>query len=306
MVYKVAIIGSGPAGLTAGIYMARAKFSTIVIEGSLPGGQLTTTTKVENWPGNREIMGPDLMDNMRDHAQSSGCEMISASVTEVKFDQKPFRLSCDNGQTIEAETVILASGSSHKKLGCKGEKEYWGSGVSVCATCDAPFFEGKEIVIVGGGNSAMIEADHLAHFAKKITILQILDELTANDPVKFSVLDNPKITIKYHTKLKEIQGDGLGVTQVLVEDTKTHESSTINTDGVFIAIGLKPNTQLVKGLVDMDEHGYVKISNGTATSVQGVFAAGEVADSKYRQAVTSAGLGCMAALDCQAYLNKRS
>ncbi len=305
MVYKVAIIGSGPAGLTAGIYMARAKFSTAVIEGSLPGGQLTSTTKVENWPGDIEIMGPDLMTNMRDHAKSSGCQLISNTVNRVDFSQKPFKLFCDSNQVIEAESIIVASGSSHKKLGCKGESEYWGSGVSVCATCDAPFYEGRDVVVVGGGNSAMVEAEHISHFAKKVTIVHILDELTANDPIKFRVLENHKITIKYHTAIKEIQGDVLGVTQVLVEDTKDHSTSIIPTDGVFVAIGLTPNTQMFKGILDMGSHGYLNVTQGTLTSVPGVFAAGEVSDFRYRQAVVSAGLGCMAALDCQTYLNNQ-
>ena len=301
--YKVAIIGSGPAGLTAGIYMARAKFSTILIEGLLPGGQMMTTTKVENWPGNTEIMGPDLMENMLKHAANSGCKTISGVVERVSFDNKPFTLFYDNNKTIEAESIIVAAGSSHKKLGCKGEAEYWGSGVSVCATCDAPFYEGKNVVVVGGGNSAMVEAEHIAHFAKKVTIIHILDELTANDPIKFKVLENPKITIQYHAIVKEIQGDGLGVTQILVEDTKTKDVATIKADGIFIAIGLVPNTTLFKNILEMDTHGYLTVHNGTSTSKPGIFAAGEVSDFRYRQAITSAGLGCMAALDCQSYLN---
>ncbi len=305
MVYKVAIIGYGPAGLTAGIYMARAKFPTVIIEGALPGGQLMTTTKVENWPGNIEIMGPDLMTNMREHAKNSGCQLMSSAVLSVDFAQKPFTLVCDNNQVIQAESVIVASGSSHKRLGCKGEAEYWGSGVSVCATCDAPFYEGKDVVVVGGGNSAMVEAEHISHFAKKVTIVHILDELTANDPIKFKVLENPKITIKYHTAIKEIQGDVLGVTQVFVEDIKDHSTSIIPTDGVFVAIGLTPNTQMFKGVLAMDNHGYLSVTQGTATSLPGIFAAGEVSDFRYRQAVVSAGLGCMAALDCQAYLNNQ-
>jgi len=302
MIYKVAIIGSGPAGLTAGIYMARAKLLTIIIEGVIPGGQLMTTTKVENWPGNTEIMGPDLMGNMRAHAQASGCAMVSSVVSGVNFDQQPFKISCDNGQTIQAESVIIATGSSHKKLGCKGEAEYWGSGVSVCATCDAPFYQDRDVVVVGGGNSAMVEAEHLAHMAKKVTIINILDDLSANDPIKFKVLENPKIIIKHHASIKEIQGDGLGVTHVLVEDTKNHALSTIKTDGVFVAIGLTPNSSLFKDVLEMDAHGYLIVRDGMKTSKPGVFAAGEIADPVYRQAIVSAGFGCMAALDCQKYL----
>lgn len=306
MVYKTAIIGSGPAGLAAGIYLSRAKQASVVIEGMIPGGQLTTTTKVENWPGTREIMGSDLMANMREHAQASGCQLVSGVVTRVAFDQKPFKLFCDNNQVIEAESVIVATGSSHKKLGCKGEAEYWGSGVSVCATCDAPFYTNREVVVVGGGNSAMVEADHLAHVAQKVTIVHMLDELTANDPIKYRVMDNPKISIKYHTVVKEIQGDGLGVTQVLLEDTKTRAQSTFKTDGIFAAIGMAPNTQLFKDVLAMDSYGYLTLVQGMQTSVPGVFAAGEVADFRYRQAITSSGFGCMAALECQAYLSKLS
>lgn len=306
MVYKVAIIGSGPAGLTAGIYTARAKFSTVILEGLMPGGQLMTTTKVENWPGNTEIMGPDLMDKMRAHAQTSGCTMFSYFVSGVDFDQSPFKLFCDNGQTIQAESVIIATGSSYKKLSCKGEREYWGSGVSVCATCDAPLYQDRNVVVVGGGNSAMVEADHLANFAKSVTIINILDDLSATDPLKFKVIENPKVTIKNHLIVKEIQGDGMGVTQVLVEDTKSHETSTIKTDGVFVAIGLTPNSQLFKNILEMDSHGYLVVKQGTQTSRPGIFAAGEIADPIYRQAISSAGFGCMAALDCQKYLSTSS
>lgn len=302
MVYDVAIIGSGPAGLTAGIYMTRGQFSTIIIEGIQAGGQLMTTSKVENWPGTLEILGPDLMANIKQHAQSSGCTMVPSTVTGVNFAKKPFSLTCENGQTIQAKSVIIATGSSHKKLGCKGELEYWGKGVSVCATCDAPLYQDREVVIIGGGNTAMVEAEHLSHVAKKITIINLLDDLSATDPLKLKVLASPKVTIKHHTSTKEIQGDGLGVTQVLVEDTKTHEMSAIKTDAVFVAIGLTPNSQLFKDILKIDAHGYLVVTDGTQTSIPGVFAAGEVADSRYRQAVTSAGFGCMAALDCENYL----
>lgn len=304
--YKVAIIGSGPAGLTAGIYTARARLSTVIVEGVMPGGQLTMTTTIENWPGNTEIQGPILMENMRAHAAASGCVMLSSVISRVDCEGDSFTLCCEDGQKIQAESVIIATGSSHKKLGCLGEAKYWGSGVSVCATCDAPFYKDKEVVVVGGGNSAMVEAEHLSHIAQKVTIINILDDLSANDPIKFKVLENPKVTVRHHVSVKEIQGDGLGVTQVVVEDTKDHTLSLIKADGVFIAIGLTPNSQLFKNILELDQHGYVVVRHGTQTSIPGIFAAGEIADPIYRQAVVSAGLGCMAALDCQRYLSKKN
>jgi thioredoxin reductase (NADPH) len=247
-------------------------------------------------------MGPDLMTNVRAHAVASRCQLLATAVAKVSFDKQPFTLTCDNGATVEAEAVIIACGSSHKKLGCPGEERYWGSGVSVCATCDAPFYKNKEVVVVGGGNSAVVEADHLAHVAKKVTIVHMLDQLTATDSLKFKVLKNPKISVSAHTVVKEIQGDASGVTQVLVEDAKEHTTVVIPAQGVFVAIGMAPNTQIFKGVLDMNNHGYLNLVKGMQTSVPGVFAAGEVADSRYRQAITSAGFGCMAALDCQAYL----
>ncbi|KKQ49188.1 MAG: Thioredoxin reductase [candidate division TM6 bacterium GW2011_GWF2_38_10] len=303
MIYKVAIIGSGPAGLTAGIYMARGKYSTIVLEGPMPGGQLTTTTAVENWPGSLSIMGQELMENMRAQAQKNGCFMLQESATQVDFSQRPFTITTDGNKTIQAESVIIATGSRHKKLGCPGEDAYWGSGVAVCATCDAPFYQNKTVVVVGGGNSAMVEADHLAHFANKVIILNLLENLTATDPIKDKVLANPKIEIKYSTKLNEIKGDKLGVTHVILENTITHATAELKTDGVFVAIGLIPNSEIFKDSLKTDAYGYLVSHENTKTTIPGVFVAGEIADHKYRQAATSAGQGCMAALDCQAFLN---
>ena len=305
MAYDVVIIGAGPAGLTAGIYASRGKLNTALIEGSQPGGQLMTTTDVENWPGNISIMGPELMINMREQAQKCGCLLISASVTKVDFTKTPFILYLDNGQEIQAQSVIVATGASHKKLGCPGEKEYFAKGVSVCATCDAPFFANKEVVIVGGGDSAMTEAEHLTHFVKKLTVVHILDKLTGKDPIKDKVLANPKVEVLYSSAVKEIKGDEQKVTLVVIENQLDKSLTTIHADGVFVAIGLAPNTSIFKGQLDINNYGYLVVKDNTKTSVDGVFVAGDVADYRYRQAVTSAGTGCMAALDCQAYLSKK-
>jgi len=302
MKYQLAVIGSGPAGLTAAVYASRAKLSTIVIEGPQPGGQLMTTTNVENWPGNVSIPGPDLMINMRSHAEACGAELLMESVVSVDTSARPFVLTTDSGKVITAETVIVGTGATSKRLGCPGEQEYWAKGVSTCATCDAPFFEGKDIVIVGGGNTAVTEAEHLTHFAKSITVVHILDALTANDPIKDKVLSNAKVSFRYASTIVEIKGDGNHVTEVVVEHQVTKERTTLAVQGVFIAIGFNPNTGLFKGKLAMDQYGYLTLTGHTKTSVPGIFAAGDVADYRYRQAITSAGVGCMAALDCQAFL----
>jgi len=305
MNYQVAIIGSGPAGLTAGIYTGRAKLNTIIIEGNLPGGQLMTTTTVENWPGEVSILGPDLMIKMREQAAAYGAHFIQASITRVDFAQQHYQLFSDDGKTITAESVIIATGSTNKKLGCPGEAEYFGKGVSTCATCDAPFYADKEVIVVGGGNSAVTEAEHLLHFVKKLTIVHILDALTANDPIKDKVLNNSKTHFLYNATVVEIQGDNNHITKVVIENQKDKTRTTVSAAGVFIAIGFNPNTAMFKGQLEMDQYGYLRMQDHTKTSKPGIFAAGDVADFRYRQAITSAGAGCMAALDCQTYLSKK-
>ncbi|MCF7800015.1 thioredoxin-disulfide reductase [Candidatus Babeliales bacterium] len=304
MVHKVIIIGSGPAGLTAGIYSARSGFDPILLAGNQPGGQLTTTTKVENWPGNTEIMGPQLMMNMQEHAKNYGCQILFDTVEKVDFSKKSYKIVTQDGAEYLSESVIIATGASHKKLNIPGEKEYWSKGVSVCATCDAPFFRDKHVVVVGGGNSAVQEADHIAKFATKVTVVHILDKLTANDPIKDKVLENPKISIIYNSTVKEIMGDDQKVTQVLIENQKDKKTETVKTDGVFIAIGMKPNTEIFKDQIDLDSYGFIKQHENTQTNKKGVFAAGDVCDFIYRQAITAAGQGCMAALDCEKYLGR--
>lgn len=302
MIRNVVIIGSGPAGLTAGIYTARAKLNPLIIEGELSGGQLMTTTMVENWPGSTSIPGPDLMMNMRDQAIHCGAEVISENVTSVDFSSLPYKITYGNGKTVETKAVIVATGASHKKLGCPGEKEYWGKGVTVCATCDAPFYEGKEVIIVGGGNSAMTEADYLTRFASKVTVIHILDKITANDPIKDRVLVHPKVNFIYSSTVTEIHGNGENVTGVITTHQQTGEKTRVKTDGVFIAIGLKPNSDLFKGQLDMDKYGIIQLTSHTQTSKPGIFAAGDIVDYRYKQAITSAGDGCKAALDCEIYL----
>lgn len=302
MKYDVVVIGSGPAGCTAGLYAARGNYSTLVIEGLQSGGQLTTTTYVENWPGEESILGYDLMDKLKAHANKYGAQFLTEQVTHVNFDSYPYTLTTSGKKNITARSVIIATGSSHKKLQCPGEQEYFAKGVATCATCDAPFYRDKNVVIVGGGNTAVTEAEHLAKFAKTVTIIHILDELTATDPIKFKVLNDPKISFIYNSTVKEIHGNNEHVTHVTVENMRTNDLQTVATDGVFIAIGFYPNTQLFKDSLTCDQYGYLTLTGRTQTSKPGVFAAGDVADFTYRQAITSAGAGCMAALDAQAFL----
>jgi thioredoxin reductase (NADPH) len=300
MAHKVVIIGSGPAGLTAGIYTARAGLKPVLIEGMQPGGQLTTTLKVENWPGLIEVQGPKLMMDMKKHAQHVGCEIISDQVTKVDFSKKPYKIFTQNGKELEAESVIIATGAAHRKLNVPGEKEYWGKGVSVCATCDAPFFKDKYVVVVGGGNSGMYEASHLLKVVSKVTVIQNSEKITATDSVKNEVIDSPKVEIFYNSVVKEIKGDGQKVTKIILQDGKE-----IDADGVFIAIGLEPNTAIFKDQIDLDDWGYIVLKNRTQTSKDGIFAAGDVSDKIYKQAITASADGCKAALDCQAYLAKK-
>lgn len=306
MVYDVAIIGSGPAGLTAGIYSARAKLQTVVIEGPQPGGQLMNTAAVENWPGMVSVQGSDLMMGTRKQAETCGASFVPGSVTHVDFSSKPYTLFLDEGQSIQSRSVIIASGSINRKLNCPGEETYFAKGVSVCATCDAPFYKDKEVIVVGGGNSAVAESYHLAHFARKVTMVHILDKLTANDPIKDKVVADPKISIIYNATVKEIGGNGDHVTHVMVEDQKTKQMTQVLASGVFVAIGFSPNTAFLGDALEIDQYGYlVRAKGSTATSKEGVFAAGDVTDYFYRQAITASSSGCMAALDCQAYLAKQ-
>lgn len=299
MVRNVAIIGSGPAGLTAAIYTARAALFPLVIEGWQAGGQLTTTTEVENYPGfAHAIMGPDLMKEMRAQAERFGTEFLTGEVTAADFSRRPFRLTVDGERTIEAKTVIIASGASALHLGLPNESRLLGRGVSTCATCDGYFFRGKELVVVGGGDSAMEEAIFLTKFATRVFVVHRRDKLRASKIMQDRAFKNDKITFIWNSVVEDILGDQV-VTGVKLRNVVTGRTSELACAGVFVAIGHSPNTGIFKGQIEMDAKGYIITRNGTATSVPGVFAAGDVQDSRYRQAITAAGSGCMAAMDAE-------
>jgi len=296
------IIGSGPAGLTAGIYAGRANLQPIIIDGPTPGGQLISTSYVENWPGEIRILGPDLMKRMRDHAQHYGCTFIDGALTSIDLSQQPFKLTLNQEQIMQARAVIIASGARPKRLGVVGEDHYWGKGVSTCAVCDGAFYKNRRVIVVGGGDTAMEDASFMTRFTDDITIIHILEKLTASQAMQQRVLDNPKIKIIYTSSVTEIRGNKEHVTEIVVTDTQNKQTKTLPADAVFIAIGLDPNTKPFENQLELLKNGYIKVINGTHTSVPGVFVAGDVADFHYRQAITAAGSGCMAALDVERYL----
>lgn len=302
-VEKVVIIGSGPAGLTAGIYTGRALLSPLILEGKEPGGQLMGTSLVENWPGETSILGPTLMQNMRNQASKCGARLVAEELISADLSVRPFVLTTHTTPIIRTHALIIATGASFKKLKCKGEQEYWGKGVSTCGVCDGPLYKDKKVVIVGGGDSAMENASFLSNFTTDITIVHILSQLTASPSMQLKVLSNPSIKIIYDSTVHEIHGDDKRVSQVVVTHQNTKEQTILPADGVFISIGLYPNTTLFKNQLETDAGGYILLKNGTESSVKGVFAAGDVVDNRYRQAITSAGTGCSAALDAERYLH---
>ena len=302
---NVVIIGSGPAGLTAAVYAARANLSPLLIEGWQSGGQLTTTTEVENYPGfAKGIMGPELMKEMRAQAERFGTEFLTGDVTTVDFMKRALTISIDHEQTIGARTVIIATGASAVLIGLKNEARLTGHGVSTCATCDGFFFRGKELVVVGGGDSAMEEANFLTKFATKVFVVHRRDKLRASKIMQDRSMKNEKISFIWNSVVEDILGNDI-VTGVRIKNLITGTTSTLPCAGVFVAIGHRPNTALFAGQLDMDARGYLVTKNGTATSVPGVFAAGDVQDSTYRQAVTAAGTVCMAAIDAERFLELR-
>lgn len=301
-VHKLVIIGSGPAGLTAGIYASRASLEPIIVEGLKPGGQLMGTTKVENWPGNSSIMGPQLMQNMRDHAIAAGCKFHTGDIESVDFSKTPFSLTTTKKEVISAHAVIIATGATPKRLGVPGEDMYWGKGVTTCTVCDGAFYKDQPVVIVGGGDSAMEGASFMTNFTKDITIIQIHDKLSASVAMQERVLKNPTIKIIYSSSVTEIKGDGQKPTHVVVKNNLTGTTQDLRTDAIFVSIGLSPNVAAFKDQIELLKSGHIKLMKHTQTSITGVFAAGDVADFIYRQAVTSAGDGCMAALDAERYL----
>ena len=302
---KILIIGSGPAGYTAAVYASRAMLEPILVQGIEPGGQLTTTTEVENWPGDSEVQGPDLMLRMEAHAKVMGTEINGDIINELNLDQRPFMAKGDSGTVYSADAVILATGARAKWLGLPSEEKFKGFGVSACATCDGFFYRGQEIVVVGGGNTAVEEALFLTNFASKVTLVHRRDELRAEKILQDRLFKHPKIETMWFNELVEVIGADapLGVEAVKVKNVTSGEMTEIVCKGVFIAIGHAPENELVKEVLEMHNGGYVKVQLGsTRTSIPGVFAAGDLTDHIYRQAVTSAGMGCMAALDAEKFL----
>ena len=300
--YKVVILGTGPAGLTAAIYTARANLNPLVVEGNEPGGQLTMTTEVENFPGFPQgIMGPELMDNMRAQAERFGAKFRNGWATAVDFSQRPFKITIDETDTILAETVIISTGASAKLLGIPNERELIGRGVSTCATCDGFFYTGKKVLVIGGGDSAMEEGNFLTKFAE-VTLVHRRSELRASKIMQDRARNNPKISWALNVTPVEVVGTEK-FEALKVRDNATGEERLLHADGMFVAIGHRPNTAFLANQIDLDENGYIKTKPGTSeTNIPGVFACGDVQDHRYRQAITAAGSGCMAALDCERYL----
>ena len=305
---KLLIIGSGPAGYTAAVYASRALLDPILIQGIQPGGQLTITTEVENWPGEKEIQGPDLMTNLEDHAKAAGTDIINNTIMKLNLKKYPFLAISDNGNEYEAESIILATGAQAKWLGLKSEDKYKGFGVSACATCDGFFFRNEIIAVIGGGNTAVEEALFLTKFAKKVILIHRRDTLRAEKILQERLFNNPKVEVIWNSVLKEIIGidNPLCVEAIKIENQKNNKEIKIACKGVFIAIGHAPSNELILNQLETHNGGYVVTKpNSTETSIPGVFAAGDITDFKYRQAVTAAGMGCMAALEAEKFLSEK-
>jgi thioredoxin reductase (NADPH) len=301
--YDVIIIGSGPAGYTAGIYTSRARLNALIVTGSLPGGQLMTTSEVENYPGfPNGIFGPELMMNMRQQAERFGTTVIDDEAIRVDFKNTPFKITTGNG-VFESEAVLICTGASPRKLGIRGEQVFAGRGVSYCATCDGPFFKGEDIVVVGGGDTALEEATFLTKFGRSVKIVHRRDSLRASKILQNKAFENPKIEFLWNHAVSDIGGNKK-IASVVVRDVYNGKEQKIMAGALFVAIGHDPNTSIFRGQLELDDKGYILLKNNTATSVEGVFAAGDVHDHRYRQAITAGGFGCMAALDAEKWLTE--
>ena len=302
---RLLIVGSGPAGYTAAVYAARAMLQPVLIQGIQPGGQLTITTDVENWPGDTAVEGPTLMQRMEDHARAMGAEIVTDLVTRLDLQQRPFAVECDSGARLTADAVILATGAQARWLGLPSESKFQGFGVSACATCDGFFYRGKPVVVVGGGNTAVEEALFLTNFATKVTLVHRRDSLRAERIMQDRLFRNPRVEVIWNHEVDEVLGTEapLGVTGVRLKSTTDGSTQVVHADGLFVAIGHTPASELVAGQLPLRDGGYVEVAPGTTrTAIPGVFAAGDLTDDTYRQAVTSAGMGCMAALDAEHWL----
>ncbi len=302
--FDVIIVGSGPAGYTASIYTSRAKLKTLIITGSLPGGQLMTTSEVENYPGfPNGIFGPELMINMKQQSERFGTTMITDEVTKVDFKNMPFKIYTESS-IYTAESVLISTGATPRKLGIEPEQAFSGRGISYCATCDGPFFKDQHIVVVGGGDTALEEANFLTKFGKSVKIIHRRDNLRASKILQERAFENPKIEFIWNSTVVDIKGDGK-ISSIIIKNNKTGVETKLNVGGLFVAIGHEPNTSIFKDQIDMDDRGYVIVKNHTNTNIDGVFASGDVHDYRYRQAITAAGFGCMAALDIEKWLAER-
>lgn len=303
--FDVVIIGAGPSGYTAGIYCSRAGYDTLILSGILPGGQLVNTTEVENYPGfEKGIMGPDLMIEMRKQTQRMGTTIIDDEVVNVDFRNTPFKI-LTGSEEYEGKAVIIATGANPRKLGLEGETTFAGKGVSYCATCDGPFFRNQELIVAGGGDSAVEEATFLTKFATKVYLIHRRNELRASKVMQERAFNNDKIKFVWDSEIIEIQGDQK-IQKVIIKNIKTSEQTELKIGGLFVAIGHEPNTKLFKNQIDLDDDGYIILKNKTHTNIEGIFAAGDVHDRSYRQAITAAGFGCMAAIDVDKYLTEKA
>jgi thioredoxin reductase (NADPH) len=301
-IHKLIIIGGGPSGLTAGIHAARINLQPIIIEGDEPGGLLANAGIVGNWPGFTSTIGPDIIKNVRNHATFVGCTFVQEHVATVDFSHQPFVVSLSDGQQLKSHAVIVATGSTTKKLNCPGEEEYWGSGVATCVLCDGPLFKGKALSVVGGDERALGKALFLTRFSDNITV--ICDALTASTHLQQQVLQHPHIVVLQKKKVLQIEGNGTFATGIEIQDLITQEKRSIPVEGIFYAVGAQPNTELVKGQLDLDDNGYIKVSNFVHTSVEGIFATGTATIAPYTSAIICAGMGAMAAIAVEEYMSK--